>query len=376
MVVVMLLFGAKGQLSTVSGVYKVVDITSFGPVIKVSGTKVLVNTYDDFYLGNYIEISGSLKAPEISSNGFNLPEYLLSLNIKSIYKGEVKLFNDGRDIRMFLSKFLNNGRELYKKYAPLLLIGEKGNESKEVYKIALEMNVVHLFVISGFHLSLLNKLTNKIFKVIKIKDKTGEAISLVVVLFYIYLLNSSISSLRAFLLLLFNYINKYYFKKKYSGLNVLNSVTITMMVIAPWSITSLSFIYTFIATYVVIFMNSFKYKTELRKWTFVCIAAYLSTILISMLSNKHFSIFSLFFGIGLSPVFIVFYVLTLVLFPFKDLLNYMYLAFDFILHSFNQVNIRLPINFLSNEIVYYIYLISVSSIIITKKWNTYTDKKT
>lgn len=233
MVVVMLLFGAKGQLSTVSGVYKVVDITSFGPVIKVSGTKVLVNTYDDFYLGNYIEISGSLKAPEISSNGFNLPEYLLSLNIKSIYKGEVKLFNDGRDIRMFLSKFLNNGRELYKKYAPLLLIGEKGNESKEVYKIALEMNVVHLFVISGFHLSLLNKLTNKIFKVIKIKDKTGEAISLVVVLFYIYLLNSSISSLRAFLLLLFNYINKYYFKKKYSGLNVLNSVTITMMVIAP-----------------------------------------------------------------------------------------------------------------------------------------------
>lgn len=368
-------FGAKNNLSYVNGVYKIIDTTSLGPIIKVQGNKILLKSYEQFYIGNYVNVSGNLSAPQINSNGFNLPLYLSTLNIKTIYEGEIQVVSEGNDIRMMLIKYLNASSSLYKKYAPLLIVGEKGNDSKEVYKIALEMNVVHLFVISGFHLSLLNKIVCKSLNAVKVKEKHSEFIALLFILFYIYLLNSSTSSLRAFLLIFYNYINKHFLKKKITGLNVLNYVTITMFIFAPWSIMSLSFIYTFVATYVVIYVNSLKFKNDLRKWVAVSFFAFISTMPISVLSNGYFSIFSLFFGIALSPVFVVYYILTITLFPFKELLNYLYYLFDFILLAFNEINIKIQITFLTPTNVYYIYIILITFIIINRKWNTYMDKK-
>lgn len=61
-------------------------------------------------------------------------------------------------IRKNAIDYLMSGPEVYSKYAPLMFLGVKNNESKEIYDMALRINVVHLFVISGFHISLFSKI--------------------------------------------------------------------------------------------------------------------------------------------------------------------------------------------------------------------------
>ena len=130
---------------------------------------------------------------------------------------------------------------------------------------------------------------------------------------------------------------------------------ICMFLQNPNSVSSLSFIYTFVATYVIMYLNSLEYKTKFIKNSSVIIGVYLSTLPISIYVNGWVSIPGLAFGILLAPVFIIVYTASLFLFPFKWLMNYTYIAFEFILNSFNELNYLVdikkpPIVFIKNNI--------------------------
>lgn len=228
------LIGAKNIDYGVNGDYKVIDVISFGPIIKVKGQRVLVSTYDDVLVGDVIRISGNIERPSNYNNEFNFIGYLESQNIKNYIKSNnVIVTQESRDIRAKLYLFLLNSKENYQKFAPLLVMGEKTAGSKEVYDIALRMNVVHLFVISGFHLSLINTIVIKLMSKINISEKQSGAIALVLLAFYVYILSFGTSALRAFLLILFNYINRQFLNKKYSSIELLNFVFIVMFISKP-----------------------------------------------------------------------------------------------------------------------------------------------
>lgn len=54
---------------------------------------------------------------------------------------------------------------------PLLFLGEKTDKTKQLYDMSISMNVVHLFVISGFHISLLYMLLYKPMIKLKVNPK-------------------------------------------------------------------------------------------------------------------------------------------------------------------------------------------------------------
>lgn len=100
-----------------------------------------------------------------------------------------------------------------------------------------------------------------------------------------------------------------------------------------------------------IIANGFKYKTEFRKFLFVSLFAYSSTLLISINTNDFFSPLGFFYGIALSPLFVLYYVISIALFPFKELLNFLYIPFDFLLHLFDSINFLVPFSLLDTQII-------------------------
>ena len=124
------------------------------------------------------------------------------------------------------------------------------------------MSIIHLFVISGFHISLFFVIIRKALRLMKIDDNYASIMALLPIGIYLFLLNFPLSATRAAILITLGIANKVFLKKYFDSLEVL-SITMTLMFLYnPDSIFSLSFIFTFIATYVVIYINGIKFKKK------------------------------------------------------------------------------------------------------------------
>lgn len=140
----------------------------------------------------------------------------------------------------------------------MILLGLKSKSTQEIYQIATRINVVHLFVISGFHISLFYVLLSKVLIFMKVPEKIALLGPLVPIIFYLYLLGFPISALRATLLVLVSKINKIFLKDKFSRVSVFNFVLLLMFVLLPMQIKSYSFILTFLATFAITFVEEVK----------------------------------------------------------------------------------------------------------------------
>ena len=364
----------KDLTKTISGNYEVINTISTGPIIRVDGQKVVVRTFEKVFIHDIIHVEGDITTPKNNSN-FDFVTYLRTMNIGNIImKSKVDVLETSHDVRTVAIKFLSSGGKSYKKIAPLMVLGKKTHESREIYKMAFKMSIIHLFVISGFHISLFFLIISKGLSLVKVNEKISSLVSLIPIIAYLYLLNFPLSATRAAVLIFFGVINKVILNKKFSTINILAFTMLLMFVVNPNSIYSLSFIFTFIATFVVIYINSLEFKTNTRKYFAIAIGAYLSNAVIATYTNGWISIFGVFFGALLSPVFVITYSLSLFLFPFKGLMEYIYIAFIFILNSVDTLNIVVDFNRPSLIFVQFIYLIPFSYLIIKRIWNLYTDK--
>lgn len=112
-------------------------------------------------------------------------------------------------------------------------------------------------------------------------------------------------------------INKELLKKRFSSIQLVAFVMALMAIISPMSVFSLSFIFTFVATFVIVFVNGIEFKTKTRKYIAIIVFSYLSNVLIVMYTNHTFAVFGILFGVVLTPVFATIYSLSIFLFPFK-----------------------------------------------------------
>ncbi len=69
----------------------------------------------------------------------------------------------------------------------MLLLGEKTEDTKELFKIAKELSILHLFVISGFHIGLIYKTLTYILD--KTKIHNSDIFALLPIILYVFLLN-------------------------------------------------------------------------------------------------------------------------------------------------------------------------------------------
>lgn len=360
---------------TINGIYTIKKNTSMGPIIYDEHSNIFIKTKKHFNIGDKVKVYGKL-SKIINTSHFDIVTYFKSLNVEiKIQHPFIKIIETTDDFRVKLRNFIISGGRNYNKITPLLFLGMKTNETKDIYMLSIKMNIVHLFVISGFHISLFFIVIVKVLTKLKVKKNISWWIPLFPIYIYLFILGFPISATRAVILVTFAVVNKTILKSKFNSLQLLGLTMGMMFSMNPRSIYSLSFIFTFIATFVVLMVNNYDFKNTWTKFISISFFAYSSNVIIVLYINHYFSIFGLLYGIVLSPLFIFMYIFTLVFFPVKSIVEYIDFIFIEILLIFNQTNILIHIKDFSITYVYLSYGILLSCLIILITWNSYTDKK-
>ena len=142
-----------------------------------------------------------------------------------------------------------------------LSIGYKTGLSKEVTESFRTNNLAHMLAISGLHVSYLIFIINTLLKPIRIKTKL--ILTIIFLLFFMQLVGNTASVNRACIVVILNLFASIIYRKSDQVTNLAISAGIILL-INPYSIMDLSFIYSYIGTIGIIVMYPIlKSKTEI-----------------------------------------------------------------------------------------------------------------
>ncbi|MGL5204968.1 MAG: MAG0480 family ComEC-like protein [Metamycoplasmataceae bacterium] len=346
--------------------YKITHVISSGYVINKNSQRILLKTKNIFDIDDLINVQ-AINIESIKDKKDQYSYYLKSLGIKYI-ASEMKTskVNSQISIRARILNYFQEGPEFYVNYISLVLLGKKTDLNKDLYEKIKYISILHLFTISGFHINLLMLIILRFFRIFKMKEVYANYFGLILILIYLYILNFPISSFRAISFISLCFINKEYLKNKFSKINILTCIMLIMFILNPYVIFSLSFIYTFLITFAILFVAGIKNK-KMRNISII-FASYLSSIVVSIFVNGWLNLFGIINSVVFSPILVVNYIITIIGFPFKEQLNNYYMIIDYIINLFHNNSLILSVNINVNFIDYY-YLSFFLIISIIKHYN-------
>ncbi|WP_168388350.1 ComEC/Rec2 family competence protein [Mycoplasma marinum] len=309
-------------IKTFNGSYKVIDSISMGPIIKDHGQYILIKTNEHIEIGTTLFVKGKSQGI-IANSDFDIKGYLSTHWISSIiYHSKLKKISYDNNFIHNARRYLTTGPSWFKKMAPLFLLSMKTQENKGILMLAKKLSVIHLLIISGFHITLLYKILNRVFK--KMGVIFSNCTPIILIFFYLYFLNWSIPSLRAYLFLVFYVIFKKVFKFSCSSFDLIALAGICILLLNPYNINSVSFELTLFASITIMYINQFKFKYGITKYISIVVGVYLMTLPITIKINGFISIFGPLYSIALTPLVSLLYILSWILLPFKEWLNTLY----------------------------------------------------
>jgi competence protein ComEC len=249
----------------------------------------------------------------------------------------------------------------------LLIFGQKSKLNSSLYDDLVDVSAVHLFVVSGFHFKMLFLVLDKILKFKIKKEVKRETIIYPILLFYLYLLDFSIASTRAFLFMLFRYLNKLLFDGRYSRVEILSMIGIIMVVVNPYVIYSLSFILCFTVSFVIEFIGGIKqmkFKSLLTPLLLL-----LASIPIILKINYEYNVLGLIINFILTLPTSIFYFASLIvmIFPYLDKIFLpMIIGFEYLVSLIANIPTTIIFGKVENWFIITYYLIFVLVLILMK----------
>jgi competence protein ComEC len=273
----------SNPIKEINGNYKIVQVISSGYVIRDKYQKILIKSNEHFNIDDLVNIQ-TVNIEDVSLKKEKYNNYLRSLNIRYLATNS-NLFkvNKKSSVRSKIINYFLVGPEFYVKYISLILIGKKNDLNQDLYEKVKHISVLHLFVISGFHINLLMTIILFCLKKFKFKKILRNMIGFTLVFLYLYILNFSLSSLRSFLFLFFCFVNKEFLKSKFQKIDVLSFIMLIIFSMNPYVVFSLSFIFTFSITFSILFVSDIKNKKI--KVPLIILFAYLSSVILSIYIN-------------------------------------------------------------------------------------------
>lgn len=305
---------------------EIVAIDEKSLVLKTKETKVKVyGEVTDYQIGDEIEIEVTyfpINKPT-NDNAFNYHNYLYSQGItNNASLKQVLNVNKQSTVLQWLQKRIA-GDDLTDSYVSMFILGIKDEAIADYYQQLTDLSIVHLFALSGLHIHMLKELLKKPLKFL-VPKKYIDYVSVVLIGIYIYIIPFNVSFLRAYLITLLSVL----FKKYLNKLDCLALVTVLMLIMNPYIIYSLSFIFSYFMYFVILLINHHKHFNLL---------IYLASIPIILIIQYRINLLSLFLGIVLVPLITLLYQVI-----------WLYL----ILGSFFKPLISIIIYFLNNIIVF------------------------
>lgn len=349
-------------INEINGNYKIIQVISSGYIISEKSQKVLLKTKGIFNIDDLINVK-TINIESLKLKKEKYDYYLKSLGIKYVANNIVALkVNNKTSVRAKIINYLQEGPTFYVNYISLIILGMKNDLNKDLYEKVKYISILHLFVISGFHINLIMMIILWISKKIKIKNLYAHIMGLIIILLYLYILNFPISSLRAILFLTACFINKEFLKNKFNKISILSLIMLVMFFLNPFIIFSLSFIFTFLISFGILFVVDIKNKR--LKIPLIILISYSSSVVISISINGWLNIFGIINSIIFSPIIVINYIISIFGFPFKNSLNNYYIFIDYIINVFYNNSLIINIDISNHFIdVYYLSLFIFISLI-------------
>lgn len=276
---------------------------------------ILVKTYDPNFKsmeieGKRVRISGLklIRQETRNKNGFHIEHHLLAkgyaygLRAKNISLVQADL--DGvklkdklprRMISSIRSYISSKGDELNPRAREVyqaLILGQLSKEG-ELLDLSKESSTLHLFVVSGFHFSLIFGLLVSFFKfLLPGHRKLSYLGSLSLALIYYLILGGGFGASRAFISTFFLAHSELKLRK-YEPLKALVLVCLLFLIFLPWSVEERGFQLSFLATFFIINVTRFPLIARME-------SEFLKSLLLSFSVNTLLSFFLVLFSSGYS----------------------------------------------------------------------------
>jgi competence protein ComEC len=184
---------------------------------------------------------------------FNYQYYLYSLNIFDTLQLEKIKSNQHQDhLYHYLEKRIKTSSKV-KSLLSLFILGTKDEQMKEYYQKLTQLSIVHLFALSGMHLTILQKWLMNFLKFFFSK-KGQKCISLILIGVYMFSIPYNISYLRAYLMLFLPMI----FGKWLNQLDIFSFLTVGMLMYNPYLVYNLSFIFSYLIYFFILLLQNQK----------------------------------------------------------------------------------------------------------------------
>lgn len=288
--------------------------------------KVLVYDYDKLNLdiGDKVKVEGTMNIPDNNSNFylFNYRKYLSSMNTHYIMKlDRLWILNKGNIFYKVKRSIINRINKIDNNYLNTFILGDNTKLDDNILNSYRNNGISHLFAVSGMHIGLIVLVLEYILHKFKVKNKL---LIIIFILFYIFLTNYSKSIIRAGLLYVLLLLNKKH-KFRLSTLKIIILLLCISLIIYPYNLYSISFIFTYLVT-ISLIINSKLINKSSNYFIKIFITSSVAFIVtIPVMINNYFSINIL--GIILNIIFVP--LVSLIIFPLSIIV--------FIIPSLNNI---------------------------------------
>lgn len=275
---------------------EIIDLDENSIVLKTKETKVKVyGEFVGYKIGDYLEMEVAyfnINEPT-NDHAFNYKNYLYSQGITNNASIKRLLNYESRQTLFQKLQERISSKSNVDTYASMFVLGIRDDLAQDEYEQLTNLSIIHLFALSGLHIHMLMDMIKKVLKFI-MPIKFCNYLGIVLIGIYIYIIPFNISFVRAYLIMGLSVLFKNYLNK----LDCLAIVTVLMLVINPYVIYSLSFIFSYFIYFVILLINKNKYFNLL---------VYFSSLPIILMVQYRINILSLVLGIILVPLITVLY---------------------------------------------------------------------
>ena len=325
-----------------------------------------INKTIDVKLGDKVKVYGNINKPNNNTvfNNFNYKKYLKYKNIYFIMSlDKIEKISENNNIFYEIKNLLINRINSFEQsdYLYTFILGNKDYLNDEVYNSYKNNGIVHLFCISGTHITLLIGLVLFIFNKIKLNIKLSYFLIFIFLLFYMFLTDYGASVLRSGLFFILLGLKKL----NYLKLNVIDIFYLMVIILLIYDynlLFNIGFLYSTSITYALLISKRLIKGNYFKK---VFIISFISTLVSFPITINNFyeiNLIGIFYNIIFVPI-VSFLVTPLafivMLFPFLEFLLIFLIVFieniSLFLNEF-QLNLIVPKLNIVYIILYYIFL--------------------
>ena len=322
----------------------------------------------DIKIGDNIFLKGTLNKPSNNTipNTFNYKKYLYYKEIYYLFTiKEIVSVNSSPNLFFKLQNFTYE-RTMHiddKGYLTMLIYGKKLIE-KDTYSSLQELGVIHLFAISGLHISIFTLILEKLLARLKINHIFQTIIIFLFLFVYAALINFPSSVLRALVMYVFLKIFILLSKKIKINIQTYEVLLLSisfLLFINPYLLYDIGFLYSNLCAFGLIYYND-KTKNYILKSLKTTYIACLWSLPISISLNYSYNLLSPLCNLFFVPfISFIFYPVCLLTFIFPFFLSILKFLI-FLLEGFTVIFSKLSINIIlpkMNIIVIIIYYLNI-----------------